>query len=84
VALLALGALSLLLRRIDRPSLNLRWCRDRGMVLLLAGGPGLLEAQSYAFAVMGVTTAVTTLTAAFLMMLYAHRIKALAGAATTT
>lgn len=42
---------------------------------LLARGPGLLEAQSYAFSVMGVTTAVLTLSAAVLMVLYLRRMR---------
>lgn len=40
---------------------------------LLARGPGLLEAQSYAFAVMGVLSTTITLVAGVLMLLYVRR-----------
>lgn len=35
VAVLALIVLSVVMRRADRPSLDLRWCKDRGMFILL-------------------------------------------------
>ena len=50
--------------------------RDRDPVAreaLISRGPGLLEAQSYSFAVMGVISASIYLVAALLMVVYVRR-----------
>ena len=45
---------------------------------LIARGPGLLEAQSYAFAVMGVMSAALYLVAAVVMIAYLRRMRSVA------
>ena len=42
---------------------------------LISRGPGLLEAQSYSFAVMGVISAAGYLVAALLMVVYLRRVR---------
>ena len=55
--------------------LAVRLAEPIAQAALLAKGPGLLAAQSHAFAVMGVMSSVLSLAAAVLMFIYMRRMR---------